>query len=100
MRYVPSLSVAATLVAAMFVAPGCNSPSREQKEVEVTLDQVPPAAREALTRESGGAPMGTVRREMEKGRPVYEATFTKGGKSWEVEVDENGKVLAREKADD
>src|SRR5688500_13734053 len=96
MRYVPALVVAATLVAV-----GCNSSSREreEQEVEVTLDQVPQAARDALSRESGGAPMGTVRREIENGRPVYEATFSSGGKSWEVEVDENGKVLDREPAD-
>ena len=94
MRYVLCLVVAATLVAA-----GCNSSNREENEVEVTLDQVPQAARDALARESGGAPMGTVRREMENGRPVYEATFSSGGKSWEVEVDENGKVLDRETVD-
>ena len=94
MRYVSAL-----VVAAMLAAAGCNSSNREEKEVEVTLDQVPQAARDALTRESGGAPMGTVRREIENGRPVYEATFSKGGKSWEVEVDENGKVLEREEAD-
>jgi uncharacterized membrane protein YkoI len=94
MRYVLPL-----VVATMLVAAGCNSSNREENEVEVTLDQVPQAARDALTRESGGAQMGTVRREIEKGRPVYEATFSKGGKSWEVEVDENGKVLEREPAD-
>ena len=97
MRYVTALFVAAVLVAA-----GCNSSNREREDadgVEVTLDQVPQAAQDALSRESGGAPMGTVRREMENGRPVYEATFSKGGKSWDVEVDENGKVLEREPAD-
>ena len=89
------------LVATLLCAPGCNSSNREheEEEVEVTLGQVPQAAQDALARESGGAPMGTVRREMENGRPVYEATFSKGGKSWEVEVDENGKVLEREEAD-
>ena len=96
MRYAPAL-----VVAAMLVAAGCNSSNREWEDtdaVEVTLDQVPQAARDALTRESGGAPMGTVRREIENGRPVYEATFSSGGKSWEVEVDENGKILDREAA--
>jgi hypothetical protein len=96
MRYVLAMIIAAPLVTT-----GCKSTNGEREEdaVEVTLDQVPPATREALARESGGAPMGTVRREMENGRPVYEATFSKGGKSWEVEVDENGKVLDREPAD-
>jgi len=37
-------------------------------EQEVTLDQVPQAARDTFSRESGGAPMGTVKREREKGK--------------------------------
>jgi uncharacterized membrane protein YkoI len=78
---------------------GCQT-HREPREdeVEVTLDQVPAAVKETLTRESGGAPLGTIERETEKGRTVYEARITKGGKTWEVEVDEGGKVLEREEA--
>lgn len=63
------------------------------------LADLPPAAHETLTRESGGAPIGSVMRETENGRTIYEAQISKGGKTWEVEVDESGKVLEREKAD-
>jgi uncharacterized membrane protein YkoI len=86
--------------AAVLLVVGCKSANRESREheEEVTLDQVPPAVKETLSRESGGAPMGTVHRETEKGRVVYEARITKAGKTYEVEVDESGKVLEREEA--
>ena len=95
------MRTALVLIAGLsLAATGCNSSNREpeEPEVEVTLDQVPPAVRETLSRESGGAPVGKIEREDEKGKTVYEAMITKGGKTWEIEVDEGGKVLAREEA--
>ena len=81
-------------------AAGCNSSQRERQdqEVEVMLDDVPPAVRETLSRESGGAPVGKIVREQEGKKTVYEAMITKGAKTWAVEVDESGKVLEREEA--
>lgn len=78
---------------------GCNT-NREPKEqeVEVTLDQLPPAVKDTLTRESGGAPVGKIEREKEKGKVLYSAMITKGGKTWEVEIDGSGNVLEREEA--
>jgi hypothetical protein len=79
---------------------GCKSSNSEPKEneVEVTLDQVPPAVKDTLTRESGGAPVGKIEREYEKGKVLYSAMITKGGKTWEFEVDESGTVVEREEA--
>jgi hypothetical protein len=88
------------LAVATLTAAGCaaNNREREEDEVEVAFDQLPPAVRETLSRESGGAPVGKIEREDEKGSAVYEALITKGGKTWEVEVDEGGKVLSREES--
>ena len=91
------------LVLLMFIAPviaGCagSQREREENEVEVLIDDLPQAVRDALTRESGGAPVGTVTRETENGRTLYEAKITRDGKTWQVEVDESGKVLEREQA--
>src|SRR5438552_6970768 len=52
-------------------SPGSSEPE-EQNEVKMTLDQVPPAVRETLTRESGGAKIGRVDKEMQDGKTVYE----------------------------
>ena len=86
--------------AAVLAVAGCKSGNREAKEreVEVTFADLPQAVKETLTRESGGAPVGAVHRETEKGRVVYEARITKGAKTYEVEVDESGQVLEREEA--
>jgi uncharacterized membrane protein YkoI len=89
------------LAGATVLGSGCAS-NREPKEneVEVTFDQLPPAVRETFTRESGGAPIGKIERENEKGKTVYEATIARAGKTWEIEVDESGNVLQREEAGD
>jgi uncharacterized membrane protein YkoI len=77
---------------------GCNTShsQREENEVEVTLDQLPPAVRDTINRESGGAPVGKIEREQEKGKTIYEAKITKGTKTQEVKIDESGKVVGRE----
>src|SRR6476659_9836139 len=79
------------------VCTGCKSSGREKEEneQEVTLDSVPQVVRDTFARESGGAPMGTVKRERENGKTVYEARITKGAKTVEVEVDEAGNVVRR-----
>ena len=100
MRRALSLVTCLTLIAT-----GCSTSNRDRedddgREVEVTLDQLPPAVRDTLSRESGGAPVGKVMRENENGKTLYEAMITKGGKTWELEVDEAGNVVEREEADD
>jgi uncharacterized membrane protein YkoI len=84
--------------AALFT--GCASNGREEEdEVPTTLDAVPAAVRESIRAESGGAPVGKIVQETENGKTVYEATITKNGKTYDVEMDAAGKVLEREDAD-
>ena len=84
--------------AALFA--GCANQNHEEQETPVTLDSVPAAVREAIRTESGGAPVQKIVREDEKGKTIYEATITKDGKTYEVEMDETGKILERESGDD
>lgn len=80
---------------------GCGNSHRDEGgEVKMTLDQVPPAVRETITREAGGSPVGEIEREQENGRTVYEAAVTTGGKKVEIKVDGDGKLLGRENEDD
>ena len=99
MRRAPTFAVV-LLATIPLVAGGCSTSrrEREENEVEVTLDQLPPAVRDTVSRESGGAPVGKIQREREKGKTVYEAMITKGAKTWEITVDESGKVIEREEA--
>ena len=88
MRYGCGIVMAGGL--ALAVA-GCATD--KNKEVKMRLEDVPPAAREALEREAAGAPITSVEREHEHGRTVYEATINSGGTKREIEVDEQGNVL-------
>jgi|KBSSwiStaDraftv2_1062776.scaffolds.fasta_scaffold1423069_2 uncharacterized membrane protein YkoI len=83
---------------------GCQSMNKEHEdeegdEVQMTLDQVPPAVREGLQREAGGAAITKVDKENEHGRTGYEVDVKIDGKNWEIVVDENGKLISR-KLDD
>jgi hypothetical protein len=99
MRRAVTLALALSILLPL-AAPGCRNAQRgqEHKGAEVTLDQVPAAVRDAFSRESGGAPLGTIVRKRENGKAVYAANITKGAKTWNVEVDEAGKVIRRKEA--
>src|SRR3712207_5936978 len=86
-------------VAVACLLAGCQQNERGGNEERVSIEDVPPAARAALERETGGE-LTHVEREDEGGQAVYEAEYTKGGKTWSVEVDENGNVLENEVDDD
>jgi uncharacterized membrane protein YkoI len=88
------------LVGMVVLGAGCanshKSESEEEgNEVKMTLDQVPPAAREALVREANGATITTVDREDNKGKTVYESDVMMNGKNWEIKVDGNGKLVSK-----
>src|SRR5688572_13653873 len=102
--------LAALAVLALIVG-GCTNLDRngggdeedsDANEVKMTMDQLPASARDGLTRHAGtGATIGEVEREEENGRIVYEADVTaQDGTKWEIAVDENGKLLEREKDDE
>jgi peptidase YpeB-like protein len=93
----PLMRHAIALLAGAVLFTGCaNSKGHNEKEVPMTLDALPAAVRETVRNESGGAPVGKIVRETEHGKTVYEATITKDGRTYEVDIDESGKVLDRE----
>jgi hypothetical protein len=82
------------------LAVGCQQMNKEHEddeadELKMTLEQVPPAVREGLQREAGGAVITEVDKEDHQGRPAYEVDVMKDGKNWEIIVDENGKLISR-----
>ena len=81
---------------------GGDDEDSDANEVTMTMEQLPASARDGLTREAGtGATIGEVEREQENGQTVYEADVTaQDGTKWEVTVDENGKLLEKEKDDE
>jgi hypothetical protein len=69
----------------------------DEREEQVTLDQVPPAARAAILREAGDGIILEIVRELEGGQVIYEAEILMDGvRIVEVEVATDGTVLERE----
>ena len=85
------------LLAAILIL-GCSHANKEKEEgneVAVTMDQVPPAARDALKREAGGAAITKIDKETSGGKTVYETDVMINGKNWEIKVDEAGNVVSK-----
>jgi len=62
----------------------------------VTLDDLPPAARDTVLRVAAGADLTSLERKTKQGRPIYAAEFMADGKEVEVWVDAEGAVVSRE----
>jgi hypothetical protein len=86
---------------------GCNASNQhkeqekeEGNEVQITTDQLPPAVRDTMQRESGGAALTKVEKETKEGKTAYEADTTIGGKNYEIKVAEDGTLLKKKMEED
>jgi len=73
---------------------------KQEREREVSLDQVPAAVRKTVIREAGGNSIDEIEVNTRGKRTFYEAEWHAGGKEIEIKVAPNGKVLSREVEDD
>ncbi len=89
------LVLAFSVFAALLWAAEEEKEGRET-EVKVTLDQVPAAVKATIEKEGQGAKVEEIEKETEDGKTVYSVEFLKGKEKSEIEVAEDGKVLARE----
>ena len=67
----------------------------EQEEI-VTLEQLPPAVRKTLQRESTGGTIGEIEKETKQGRVIYAADVMLDGRKYEVEIAANGILIKKE----
>lgn len=72
-----------------------NEEEGEENEVKVPYAQVPAPVQATFQRESGGAMINTVDKEMRHGKTVYEADVKMNGTNWEIVVGEDGKVVSK-----
>lgn len=72
----------------------------EENEQKVTVDQVPSAVQETIKRETAGGTIKEIAKEIEEGKTVYEAEFTRNGETYELTVAEDGKVLGMKEDED
>ena len=68
----------------------------EEKEEQITMEQVPPQAREALMKAAGGAKILKVEKENEHGTVAYEAEWKVNGHGHELAVTAEGAMISTE----
>jgi len=75
----------------------------DDREQNVSLDQIPAPAAQAIQKLGGGAKPEKVSKESDKGKVAFEATFGKGGhrreatgKREEIVITPDSKVIERE----
>lgn len=67
---------------------GCEMFSKEMK-----LEDVPPAVQAVIESHTSGEAIEKITREKEEGKDFYKVEYKKDGREFELEVDEDGKVL-------
>ena len=70
--------------------------SAERKKTHLTMDQLPPAVKATIEKESKGGKVEEVEKETEGGKMFYEAEIVKNGRESYLHVSTDGKVLKRE----
>jgi len=94
MRILPAALIGSMFGLSLFVG-GCQDKKLGEHNDTMTLDQVPPKVRQSLRNESD-TPIESINRHEFKGNVVYEATVQSEGKMWDVEVDQEGRLLRRQ----
>lgn len=64
---------------------------------QVRLEDLPPAAKAAVEKETKGGTISEIEREKEKGKAVYEVEYEKDGMKWEVKFSQTGAIIERHK---
>ena len=73
---------------------------REQREQNVSLDQVPPPVKATIERESAGGQVTGISQTTERGEAAYAVKIAKSGQKMTMYVKPDGTVLKRGGADD
>ena len=89
MRIVPVVLIGS----ALFLA-GCQGKKPVEHNDKLTPDQLPVKVQNALKTESD-TPVESVNRHEFKGNVVYQAVVQTAGKSYDVELDSEGRLLRR-----
>ncbi len=92
-RYLLTILVVAALTC---VWPQSIQAEENAQDEIVTLEQLPPAVRKTLQRESTGGTIGEIEKETKQGRVIYAADVMLDGRKYEVEIAANGILIKKE----
>jgi hypothetical protein len=62
----------------------------------MTFNELPAPVQQTAQREVAGGTIEDIERDDKRGAVVYEIEFTHNGKSWEIDVAPDGKLLKRQ----
>ncbi len=79
--------------------PAARATADEEDGVKMKLADCPAAVQKTIAREAVGAKVEEIEKEVEDGKTVYETDVTIDGKNYELEVSEDGLLIAK-KLDD
>ena len=84
---------AAIVVAVWLLTPasGCAS-----NETTVTINDLPPAVRATLDKETAGGKISEIEKETKNGKVVYSADANIDGKDYDIAIAEDGKLISKE----
>ena len=88
-------TISAALIGLSLFLGGCQGkkPHSEHNDT-IAVDQLPAKVKAAVKRESD-TPVESVNRHELNGNVVYEAVVQSQGRTWDVELDEEGRLLRR-----
>lgn len=89
-----NLTLMAVLSALVFG--GCANRNVGEREIEVSIDEVPAAVKETLLRESAGGKIEEIEKELDEGTWIYVVDIRLAGKRWEYEIAADGKLIEKE----
>lgn len=84
-----------SLLAVVLLQSALLLPSVSWAGKDLTLQQLPPAVRATVERETKGGQIKDIEQDHEAGRLIYEVEFTLNGQEHELDIAEDGTLLER-----
>ena len=72
----------------------------EEKGTKVSMDQLPPAVRKTMEDQGQGGKWEDIEKRTDDGKTIYEGDVEIGGKTHEVQVAEDGKLISNKVEDE
>jgi uncharacterized membrane protein YkoI len=94
--------VAAALAGAMMAPTARADEGKDQgaSQQKMTIDDLPAPVKATVQKEAKGKQVGSISKMEKEGKTVYEVELMSGGKSQQLSIAANGKVLERKGADE
>jgi hypothetical protein len=102
MKLYRNLLPAVVLLFAGVTAPlGCGGDKQHRSgertaEIPMTMADLPPVVRTTLEKESAGGKVMEIEKENKAGQTIYSADVLLQGKTWDIAIAENGKLISKE----